>query len=195
MVTISEYWQKFIDISTWFYFSLAYDIVLVHCLGMAYAIRIVHSVDPWCYPGEEIPATVAVRSRLQSAVDTASSDGIRFNDLTSESISAYLLSPLLLPKGKRPSLVRVPRLMRAAPDVAPGAAADDAYPASASSSAAAAADDPSADGGGSAAAAAAVPSLGTPKSGVPKAARVAVGAFGGSLLRCVGRFDEPDEMV
>jgi hypothetical protein len=94
------------DISARFPFSLADAIVLEHRLGMSNALKTVQSVDPWCYPGEETPATVAVRSRLQSAVDKASNDGNHFNDWTAESISAYLLSPLLLPKGKRPSLVR-----------------------------------------------------------------------------------------
>ena len=87
-------------------------------------------------------------------------------------VVSYLLSPLLLPKGKRPTLVRA-GLKRAAPGAALRAAADDS---TAAAAAAAAADDPSAAGGGSAAAAAAVSPLGDPRAGAPKAARVAVGA-------------------
>ena len=128
--------QRLMDISARFPFSLADAIVLEHRLGWKNAAEIVLLVDPWCYPGEETPATVAFKGRLQSAVDKASNDGINFNDWTAESISAYLLSPLLLPKGKRPSLVRVPRLKRAAPDAASCAAAD-VFPPSAASAAAA----------------------------------------------------------
>jgi hypothetical protein len=189
MAAMSNYRQGSMEILTRFPISLADAIVLVHRLGLTNAAQIVLAVDPWCYPGDETPATVGARGVLQSAVDNANGAGANYKHFTAESISAYLLSPLLLPKGKRPSLVRA-GLKRAASDATLGGAADDASPASA-----AAADDPSAAGGGSsaAAAAAAVSTLGDPRAGAPKAARVVVGAFGGSLLGRVGRFDEPDE--
>jgi len=145
MAAMSYYRQGLMEILTRFPISLADAIVLVHRLGLTNAVQIVLAVDPWCYPGEETPATVGARRVLQSAVDKANGAGTNYKHFTAESISAYLLSPLLLPKGKRPSLVRA-GLKRAASDATLGGAADDASPASA-----AAADDPSAAGGGSSA--------------------------------------------
>jgi hypothetical protein len=90
-----------------FPFSLADGIVLVQCLGLTLAANIVRSVDPWRYPDEETPATIGVKSYLQGAVDKATQEGNSFCRITEESLTAYLLSPLLLPKGERPPLVRI----------------------------------------------------------------------------------------
>ena len=123
-------------------FSLADAIVLEHRLGLTKAAKIILVVDPWCYPGEETPASAGIKWVLQSAVDKAAFEGKIFGKWTAESMSAYLLSPLLLPKGKRPPLVNA-RLKRAAPDSGLGAAGDDAPPAKAAAAAATA--DPSAE--------------------------------------------------
>ena len=106
MAAMSDYRQGFMEISARFPFSLADAIVLEHRLGLTNAAQIVLVVDPWCYPGDETPATVGAKRVLQSAVDKAKDVGTNFKHFTAESMSAYLLSPLLLPKGNRPSLVR-----------------------------------------------------------------------------------------
>ena len=124
MATMSDYRQGAMEITARFSLSLADAIVLEHRLM---EVKITLLVDPWRYPGEETPASAVIKWVLQSAVDKATAEGKHFGEWTAESMSAYLLSPLLLPKGKRPSLVRA-RLERAAPDSALGAAGDDAPP-------------------------------------------------------------------
>ena len=126
MATMSDSRQDSMEITARFSFSLADAIVLEHRLGLTKAAKITLLVDPWRYPGEETPASAGIKGVLQSAVDKATAEGRTFVQWTAESMSAYLLSPLLLPKGKRPPLVRV--LKRAAPDSALGAAGDDAPP-------------------------------------------------------------------
>ena len=91
-----------------FHISLADGIVLVQCLGLTRAADMIRSADPWCYPDEETPAAVTVKAYLQAAVDKAMHAGRTFCKWATESLTAYLLSPLLLPKGERPTLVRMP---------------------------------------------------------------------------------------
>ena len=69
MATMSEARQSSMEILSRFPFSLADSIVLVHRLGLTTAAKVVLLVDPWCYPGEETPATVVVIRTLQSAVE------------------------------------------------------------------------------------------------------------------------------
>ena len=59
MVTLPPYRQSLVEIAVRFRLSLADAIVLVHRLGLSIATKIVLLVDPWCYPGEQTPATVA----------------------------------------------------------------------------------------------------------------------------------------
>jgi hypothetical protein len=106
--SLSAYEQSHLEISTVAQLSFADAIILVQCMGLTDAARLVSLVDPWCYPGSQSPASVGVSRYLQSAVDKASSEGILFYAFLAESVSAYLLSPLLLPKGSRPLLVRKP---------------------------------------------------------------------------------------
>ena len=127
MAAMSDSRQGTIEITARSSFSLADAIVLENRLGRTKAAKIILLVDPGCYQGEEAPTSAGARRVLQSAVDKATAEGKHFGVWTAESMSAYLLSPLLLPKGKRPSLVRA-RLKRAAPDSALGAAGDDAPP-------------------------------------------------------------------
>jgi len=100
-----EYEQSYLEISTVGQLSLADAIVLVQFMGPTDAARFVSFVDPWRYPGEQAQASIGVKGCLQSAVDKAASEGRRFAAWTTESISDYLLSPLLVPKGSRPPLV------------------------------------------------------------------------------------------
>ncbi len=53
-----------------FFLSLADTIVLKQRLGPSITTPIVLSVDSWCYPGEQTPATVSAKSYLQSGFIT-----------------------------------------------------------------------------------------------------------------------------
>ena len=113
MTAMSMYRQESMETEAHFRLSLADGIVLVQCSSLTLAANIVRSVDPWCYPDEETPATVNVISYLQKAVDKATQEGKSFCRITEESMAAYLLSPLLLPRGERQhSQVRVQRCLR-----------------------------------------------------------------------------------
>jgi hypothetical protein len=118
MATMPGYRKGSMEITARFSFLLADAIVLGHRLGLTIAANIILLVDPWCYPGKETPASAGIKSVLHSAVDKATAEGRAFVQWTAEIMSAYLLSPPLLPTGKRPPLVRV--LKRAAPDSALG---------------------------------------------------------------------------
>ncbi len=87
MTKMSETRQSSMEISARFPFSLADSIVLVHRLGLRTAAKIVLLVDPWCYHGEETPATVVVIRALQIAVDKAANDGKRFSAWTATAVS------------------------------------------------------------------------------------------------------------
>jgi hypothetical protein len=102
---MSAYEQSILQISTVTQLSLADGIALVHFMGLTNAARFVSLVDPWCYPGNQTPALMGVKRYLQAAVDKATSDGKVFHAWTADSMTANLLSPLLLPKGERPPLV------------------------------------------------------------------------------------------
>jgi len=78
--------------------TLADGIVLVTWLGLKRAAEFVTTVDPWMYVDEDKPASVKVYPYLQSAIDKASLVGRNFGNFTDESMSAYLLSPLLIGK-------------------------------------------------------------------------------------------------
>ena len=125
MLTMSTHRQESMETEARFPFSLADGIVLVQCVGLTQAASIVGSVDPRRYPDEEMPAAVAVKGYLQGAVDKATQEGKHFHRLTAESLTAYLLSPLLLPRGERPPLVctgdakRKGRAIPAAPAASP----------------------------------------------------------------------------
>jgi hypothetical protein len=97
---MSDYRQGSMEITARFSFTLADAIVLEHRLGLTKAANIALLVDPWCYPGEETRASAGIKGVLQSAVDKATAEGRTFGQWTAESMSAYLLSPLLLPKGR-----------------------------------------------------------------------------------------------
>ncbi len=93
--------------------TLADVIVITSVQGLTKAAEFVSTVDPWRYPGELSTAPLAVKGYIQSVVDKASEAGKHFVQFTEESKTDYLLSPLLVPKGKRPQLVSVPKKPRA----------------------------------------------------------------------------------
>ena len=92
--------------------NLADAIVITSVQGLTKAAEFVSIVDPWRYPGELSTAPLNVKGYIQSAVDKATEAGKQFVNFTEESKTDYLLSPLLLPKGKRPLLVAVPKKPR-----------------------------------------------------------------------------------
>jgi hypothetical protein len=89
--------------------TLADAVVVTSIQGLTQAADFVSIVDPWCYPGELTTAPLNVKRYVQSAIDKATEAGKQFVHFPEESISDYLLSPLLVPKGERPNLVPVPK--------------------------------------------------------------------------------------
>ena len=92
--------------------SAADTIALVHHLGVTKAAAFVAAVDPWCFPHDDAPATINVRGQVQSVVAKATLLGNTLGKFTDTSISAFLLSPLLVKKRDRPSLVCKPKSER-----------------------------------------------------------------------------------
>ena len=90
--------------------TLADGIILGRWLGLQRASEFVSIVDLWTYVGDDKPAPIKVYQYLQSCVDKAAVAGRNFGKYTEESMSAYLLSPLLMPtKATRPTLVPICR--------------------------------------------------------------------------------------
>ena len=110
LLTLSHYRHSYVELSLRTRLSLADAIVLVQHFGYTKAAAFIDKVDPWCYPTEKTRALVGILSYVQQAVDKAVHAGKVFRFWTPESLTAYLRSPLLIPKGKRPDLVRIPRL-------------------------------------------------------------------------------------
>ena len=106
LVTMSDYRQSCLEISFRSILSLADAIVLDHRLGLKKAVEFVSVVDPWNYPGTKARAPCLVYRQTQSAVDKATTAGKTLSLCTQESISSYLVSPLLVRTGDRPSLIR-----------------------------------------------------------------------------------------
>jgi len=102
---MSAHKQTQSDVLTVAQLSLADGIVLVQFMGVTDAARLISLVDPWCYPGSSTPASIGIKRYVQSAVDKAASKGKTFCIFRAERVSAYLLSPLLVPNGERPSLL------------------------------------------------------------------------------------------
>jgi hypothetical protein len=87
--------------------TLADAVVVTQMQGLKKAAEFITVVDPWRYPGKQSRAPLKVYSYTQGAVDKASHAGKQFFNWTEESKTEYLLSPLLVPKGMRPTLVGV----------------------------------------------------------------------------------------
>ena len=69
-------------------------------------------MDPWRFPHDDAPATINFKGQVQSVVAKATLLGNTLSKFTGTSISAFLLSPLLVKKGERPSLVLKPKSER-----------------------------------------------------------------------------------
>ena len=110
--TMSDYRQQNLELNIRDRLSVADAIALVHHLGVTKAAAFVAAVDPWCFPHDDAPATIDVKGQVQSVVTKATFLGIKLSNFTDTSISAFLLSPLLVKKGDRPSLVLKPKSER-----------------------------------------------------------------------------------
>ena len=106
LITMSDYRQSLLRIITSYRLSLADAIVLVQHLGYTKAAAFIDVVDPWCYPTEKTRAPVGINNFLQRAMDKAA-HAFTLHHWTPESLTAYLLSPLLILK--RPDLIRIPK--------------------------------------------------------------------------------------
>ena len=110
LVSMSDYRQSFLDFKLRDRLSVADTIILHQRLGVVKASNFIELVDPWCYPDDDTPAAISVRSFMQSVVDKAAS--VKLSEKTEASITEFLLSPLLVKKGDRPSLVLKPKSER-----------------------------------------------------------------------------------
>ena len=108
LITMSDYRQTCLELPLRARLTLADAIVLFHRLGVMNAVRFISVVDPWCLPGQKTRAPCLVKRFVQSAVDKATV-GKRFNEWTAESMTPYLMSPLLVLAEERPVLIRVPK--------------------------------------------------------------------------------------
>ena len=113
VVSMSEHRQSFLDLKFRDRLSVADAIILHQRLGVTKAANFVDVVDPWCYPDDDTPSTIVVKPYLHSLVDKAAS--AKISDKTEASITEFLLSPLLIKKGGRPSLVLKPKADRSNP--------------------------------------------------------------------------------
>jgi hypothetical protein len=105
---MSDYQQQFHELRFKDRLSVADAIVLEHRLGLTKAANFVAEVDLWCYPHDDTPASIGVKKYLQSLVDQATHAAKSLSQFTDASITDFLLSPLLVKKGDRPTLVRKP---------------------------------------------------------------------------------------
>jgi hypothetical protein len=91
--SMSDYRQCYLELQLRDRLSVADRIILHQRLGVSKAANFVEVVDPWCYPDGNEPAVINVRGYMQSVVNKAASTKI--SDKTEESITEFLLSPLL----------------------------------------------------------------------------------------------------
>ena len=113
MVSMSEHRQGFLDLKLRDRLSVADAIIIHQRLGVTKAANFVDVVDPWCYPDDDTPSTIVVKPYLHSLVDKAAS--AKISDKTEASITEFLLSPLLMKKGGRPSFVLKAKKQRSTP--------------------------------------------------------------------------------
>ena len=110
---MSDYRQQNLELKIRDRLSVADAIALVHNLGVNKAAAFVSAVDPWRFPHDDAPATINVKGQVQSAVAKATLLGNTLSKFTDTSISAFLLSPLLVKKGDRPYLFSILRAKEA----------------------------------------------------------------------------------
>ena len=107
-----DYRQQNLELNIRDRLSVADAIALVHHLGVTKAAAFVAAVDPWRFPHDDAASTLNVKAYVQSVVAKATHAGKTMSHFTDSSISAFLLSPLLIKKGDRLSLVCKPKSER-----------------------------------------------------------------------------------
>ena len=112
MSTMSDYRQQNLEFKIRDRLSVADAIALVHHLGVNKAAAFVSVVDPCRFPHDNAASTFNVQAYVQSVVAKATHLGNTLSKFTDTSISAFLLSPLLVKMGDRPSLVLKPKSER-----------------------------------------------------------------------------------
>ena len=113
LVSMSDYRQSFLDLQLRDRLSVADAIILHQRVGVTKAANfVVAAVDPWRFPHDDAPATFNFRCQVQSVVAKATFLWRKLSDFTDTTISYFLLSPLLVKKGDRPSLVLKPKSER-----------------------------------------------------------------------------------
>ena len=88
--------------------SVADTVALDHRLGRTAAVGVIEVVDPWQLPGESSQSTSPRKRYVQTLFAKAAKADAGFSTYTEESMSAYLVSPLLVISDGRPSLIRKP---------------------------------------------------------------------------------------
>ena len=111
MATLSDHRQALLERpSVRGRLTVADAIALHHRQGLSKASCFVSAVDPWRYPADEDgceeSSLLGVKGYVQKIVDESAHAARKVSVFTDASVSAYLLSPLLLRKGQRPHLVR-----------------------------------------------------------------------------------------
>jgi hypothetical protein len=96
MVTMSDYQQQFHELRFKDRLSVADAVVLEHRLGLTKAANFVAEVDPWCYPHDDSPAFIGVKTYVQSVVAQATHAARSLSQFSDTSITDFLLSPLLV---------------------------------------------------------------------------------------------------
>ena len=109
MITMSDYQQQFHVLRFKDRLSVADAVVLEHRLGLTQTANFGAEVDPWCYPHDDSPALIGVKTYVQSVVAQATHAAKSLSQFSDTSITDFLLSPLLVKKGDRPNLVRKPK--------------------------------------------------------------------------------------
>ena len=102
-VSVSNYIQSFLDTQLRDRLSVSDATILHQHLGVSKAANFIEVVDPWCFPDNDTPNAITVKSNLQSVVDKAAS--VKLSEKMEEGFTEFLLSPYLERKGGRPSFV------------------------------------------------------------------------------------------
>ena len=116
LITMPDFRHAYVELNIQATLTLADAFVLVQYLGLSKAATFIETIDPWRCAGDETRSSLGVKRYTQGAVDKAVYDGSKFSYWTVDGLTSYLLSPLLLPKGMRPGLIRI---SQAAPVIAP----------------------------------------------------------------------------
>ena len=120
MATMSDHRQTLYELpTTRGRLTVADAIVLHRHQGLTKACCYVSAVDPWRFPadvdGHEVQSYLNVKRYVQQTVDQFTHTARKLSIYSDASVSAFLLSPLLVRKDQRPPLVRKSAAEKSAP--------------------------------------------------------------------------------